>query len=92
MKWGRLVYTEPMNKELTKDGNYYIYKGVRIFKRKNGFSYVYFSQLPHGGFANYDTYPDTLKNVVAKIDTMLNNYPMAEVKNFRLYIIKKGNN
>lgn len=80
-----------MNKELIKDGDYYLYKGIRIFKKKAGFSFVYWSQLPNGGFANYDGYPQTLTKTIENIDQMLNNYPMAIVENYRLKLIKKGN-
>lgn len=84
-------YSYRMNKEIIKDGPYYIYKGIRIFKKRNGFVYVYWSQLPAGNFAHFDTYPDTLKKVIADIDNMFNVYPLAVAENYRLKLIKKGN-
>lgn len=80
-----------MNKELTKDGPYYLYKGIRIFKRsKGGFSFTYFAQLPNGNFSNGNSYPDTLARTTVKIDEMMQNWSLTEVKNYNLYLIRNN--
>ena len=79
-----------MNKDLIKDGSYYIYKGVRIFKKKGGFSFVYATILPDGNYKFGDSYPQTLKKTLADIDQFFDSYPLAIAENYRLKLIKKA--
>lgn len=80
-----------VEKELIKDGPYYIYKGIRIFKKKGGFSYVYATILPDGNYKFGDTYPKALKEAIKDIDHWIDVYPLAVIENYRLKLIKEGN-
>jgi hypothetical protein len=48
----------------------YQYRGVRIFKNSNGFSY-WFTNVSKEYPVASKTYPDSLKNVVADLNVML---------------------
>jgi hypothetical protein len=62
----------------------YQYKGVKVFKYRNGFSY-WFTNREKEYPVSSKTYPDTLKKVIAELDLVLAN-PDVFTENNRVII------